>query len=135
MSRESVEIVARQFEDTNTRNFEGVLAGWADDVVLTLHGDGPVLAGQDVVGKTAVGEWFGEWFRAFDRDYRFEIEELQDWGERVFVVATHHVRGRASGVPLTQQAAWVYTVGNGRIVKIDAFGTREQALEAGGRPE
>ena len=135
MSRENVEIVAKQFEDTNARNFKRVLAAWADDVVLSLHGDAAALAEQDVVGKTAVGEWFGEWFRIFDRDYRFEIDELQDWGTRVFIVATHHGRGRTSGAPITQQAAWIYTVRSGNINRIDAYSSRADALEAKGRPE
>src|SRR5215210_789083 len=129
MSRENVEIVVKQFEDTNARDFEGVVAAWADDVVLVFHGDGPFVTGQDVLGKKAVGEWFGEWFGAFDRDYRFEIEEVQDWGERVFVDATHHGRGRTSGAPVTLQAAWVYTVRDGKIVRCDAYSARAEALE------
>ena len=135
MSRENVEVVARQFEDTNVRNFRGVVDGWAEDVVLSLHGDAAAFAEQDVVGKEAVGEWFGEWFRTFDRDYRFEIDEFEDWGTRVFVVATHHGRGRTSGAPIVQQAAWIYAVRDGKIIRIDAYGTRAEALEAAGRPE
>ena len=44
---------------------------WADEVTLIIHW----LAGQGsdtATGKAAVGEWFGDWFRQFGRDYRFD---------------------------------------------------------------
>jgi ketosteroid isomerase-like protein len=131
MSRENVEVVVGTFENTNTRDFEAVMDAFADDVVLALHrdlhGDLPVGA-EGAAGKAAVGEWFGEWFRTFERDYRFEVHEARDWGDRVFIDATHHGKGRISGAPVTRRAGWVYRVRDGRIARIDAYPTPESAL-------
>jgi ketosteroid isomerase-like protein len=136
MSEENVEIVSRVFELVNARDFEAVVDAQADDVVLTLHGGFRALAGGGhAVGKKAVVEWFGDWFRTFDPAYSFEIEEVRDLGDRVLVVATHHARGRVSGAPINSRGAWVWTVRGRKIVRIDAFGSREDALEAAGLSE
>ena len=132
MSRENVEIVVGVFESTNARNFQAVMDAYADEIVLELHDDLAIDAGGPVVGKGAVGNWFGDWFRAFDSNYNFEIVETRDWGDRVLMVATHHGRGRVSGAPVAQEAAWVYTLRNGRIVRCDAYRDRAAALEAVG---
>ena len=131
MSQENVKTVVGLFENVNARDFTAVMDAYADDVVLELHG--LVAAGDDgAVGKKAVGEWFGDWYRTFDRDYSHEIIETQDWGDRVLIVATHNGRGRTSGVPFRQRAAWIFTVRDGKVVRCEAFPDREQALEASG---
>ena len=135
MSQENVEIVRRLFESTNARDFAAAMDTYADEVVLTLHGWLRIAGGEGAVGKEAVGEWFGDWFRNFGRDYHFEIAELRDLGERVLVVATHHGTGRASGAPVSQQTAWIYTVRAGEIVRCEAYEDPAEALEAAGMSE
>jgi ketosteroid isomerase-like protein len=61
-------------------HFAAVMDAYADDVVLDIHGEARGVGGEGAVGKNAVGEWFGDWFRTFDSDYRFEIDETRDWG-------------------------------------------------------
>ena len=71
MSQENVEIAVKQFENTNARDFGDVMGAFDDEVTLIVHW----LAGQGsdtATGKAAVGEWFGDWFRQFGRDYRFD---------------------------------------------------------------
>jgi ketosteroid isomerase-like protein len=135
MSQENVDAVVRYFENTNARNFKAVMDAYADDVVLSLHGHFEAILGKGAVGKKAVGEWFGDWFATFGRDYRFEIEESRDCGEQVFIVATHHGRGRTSGVPITQKGAWIYTLREGKIIRCDAYAEPSEALEAVGLEE
>jgi ketosteroid isomerase-like protein len=88
-----------------------------------------------VVGKEAVGEWFGDWFRTFDRDYRFEVDETRDLGDRVLIVATHHGRGRISGAPATQQMGYLYTVRDGKVSLLEIWTDQAHALEAAGLSE
>jgi ketosteroid isomerase-like protein len=136
MSQENVDVVVGQFENTNARDFKAAMDAYADDVVLALHGEFHVgLGGEGAVGKKAVGQWFGEWFRTFDRDYRFEIEETRDRGDQVLIAATHHGRGRGSGVPVTLRMAFVYTVRDGKVARCDVYPNRGAALEAMGLSE
>ena len=89
-------------------------------------------------GKAAVGEWFGDWFRQFGLDYRFDIEETHDTGDRVLVLVTHHGRGRHSGATVEQRSAHDYTLREGKVSRIDIWvdqDAREAALEAVGLRE
>src|SRR5262245_44451781 len=132
MSQENVEIVVGQLENTNVRDFKAVMDAYADDVILRLHGWLRSIGPLGVVGKEAVGEWFGDWFRTFDRDYRFEVDDARDLGDRVLIVATHHGRGRASGVPARQQMGYLYTVRDGKVSLVEIWTDQEHALEAAG---
>ena len=136
MSQENVEVVIGQFEGVNARAFAAVMDAYAEDVILIPHGRwGALGSNQVVAGKDAVGEWFGDWFRTFDRDYRFEVEESRDLGDRVFIVATHHGRGRSSGVPVATQTTYLYTVRKGKISQVELWDDRDEALEAAGLRE
>ena len=130
MSQRNVDIVVGTFEAVNVRDFEAVMDAYADDVVLALHGELRGLGADGAVGKEAVGEWFGDWFRTFDRGYRFEVNEARDWGERVLIVATHHGRGRVSGAPMAQRNGWIYTLRDDKIVRCDVYAEPELALDA-----
>ena len=130
-----MELVLKQFADTNARDFTAVMEAYAEDVMLVMHGEKVGMLGPAATGKVAVGEWFGDWFRQFARDYRFDIEESRGVGDRVFLVATHHGRGRDSGVPVEERWAYVYTVREGKISRVEVWGdrdAREAALEAVG---
>ena len=81
---------------------------------------------------------FGDWFRQFARDYRFDIEESRHIDDRVFLVATHHGRGRGSGALAEQRMAYVYTVQKGKVNRLELWGgpdCREAALAAAGMSE
>jgi ketosteroid isomerase-like protein len=135
MSQRNVAVVVRTFENTNARDFEAVMDAYADDVVLALHDDLVARGSEGAVGKEAVSEWFGDWLRTFERGYRFELEEARDWGDRVFVVATHDGRGRLSGAPIRRRAAWIYAVRDGRITRIDIYSDPDSALRDAGPPD
>ena len=131
MSGDNVDVVAKQFADTNARDFEAVMAAYAEDVALVMHGEkGVGVLGRAATGKAAVGEWFGDWFRQFGRDYRFDVEETRGVGDRVLLVATHHGRGRDSGVPVQERWAYVYTLREGKVTRVEMWGDRDARAAA-----
>jgi ketosteroid isomerase-like protein len=133
MSQENVEIAVGFFEATDLAEAIGALA---EDVTFAFHGRSRGLAGAETVsGKKAAIGWLTDWFSRFGADYRMEIEESRDWGDRVLVVTNHRASGRASGVPISQQTAQIMTMRDGKIVRQDFFGSRDEALEASGLSE
>src|SRR6266511_901374 len=88
MSEENVEIVLGQFESTNARDFAAVTDEWAEDVTAAAHIEG--ISGPVGTGREAVAEWFWNFFREFASDWRSEVEEFRDLGDRVLIVARHH---------------------------------------------
>ncbi len=65
--------------------------------------------------------------------YRIEAEEYIDGGDAVVVVvARAHGMARASQMQLDQQFAFVWTVEDGRLVRVEVHANRREALEAVG---
>ena len=134
MSQENVEIVREHFEGVNRRDWAAVIAAYDEEVVLVVH---DLVAPDAGVfnGREAVGGWFGDWFRAFGKDYRFEVEEARSIGQHVLAVARHHGSGRASGVKVEQITANLYTVRGAKIVRVELYASATEALKAGGLAE
>ena len=134
MSQENVEIVREIYAHMNRRNWTAILAAYDDEIVMVVHESvGPepgVFRGRD-----AVGRWFGDWFLAFGKDYRFELEEIRSVGARVFVVARHHGHGRSSGADVEQVNAQLVRLHQGKIVQVELYGSATEALEAAGLTE
>ena len=75
-----------------------------------------------------MGEWFGDWFRAFEPGYHFEIQEIRELDSGViFMRASHGGRGRLSGVEVTGETAYLYRVRDGKISQVGFFDTRERS--------
>jgi ketosteroid isomerase-like protein len=130
MSGEKVEVVRAQFEATNDRDFTRAMSFYAEDVVLIVHPNA-FLQGGKAEGRDAVGAWFGDWFATFEPGYRFEIDEARELSEGVILlIATHSGRGRASGVEVGGQNGYLYTVRDGKIVRVEIYRTADEAREA-----
>ena len=134
MSRENVEVVRDQFAATNERDFPRAMSHYAEDVELVVDPAAFLDAGT-FTGRTAVGQWFADWFTTFEPGYRFDIEEARDLGDVVLLVATHHGRGRSSGVEVRAQTGYLYGLREGKIVRVELYRDRADALEAAGVSE
>lgn len=131
MAQDDVQFVLEQFAAVNERDFARAMGMYAEDVELFVD-PGAFLEGGTFTGREAVGEWFGNWFRTFERDYRFDIEEACDLGDAVLLVASHHGRGRTSGAEVHGKTAYLYRVRDGKIVRAELYPSRDEALKAVG---
>jgi ketosteroid isomerase-like protein len=131
---EPIGVIREQFDATNGRDFHRAMEYYADDVVLVVE-EGFLNTGT-FEGREAVGEWFGDWFRAFSADYHFTIDEIREVEPGVvFLVATYGGTGRTSGVEVSDRRAYLYRVEDGKITRAQLFLTAEQAMEAAALPE
>jgi ketosteroid isomerase-like protein len=134
VSEADIEVVRDQFEAVNEREFERAMDLYADDVVLVVE-EGFLNTGT-FEGKEAVGEWFGDWFRAFGTDYRFELTDVRDLGGGlIYLFASYGGSGRTSGAEVSGERAYLYRVAAGKVTRVQLFPTQEQALEAAALPE
>ena len=70
-----------------------------------------------------------DYMGAFE-DHRTEPEEFIDAGDRVVVAQSERGRARSSSVELHETWYAVCTLREGKIVRLQWFGDREQALQA-----
>jgi ketosteroid isomerase-like protein len=131
-----IDVIRDQFAAVNERDFPRAMAHYAEDVVLIVTEVARVPNPGTYRGKKAVGDWFGDWFRVFGHDYRFEIEEARELGDGVILLfAAHSGTGRASGVEVGQENGYLYRVEGGKITQVQLFGDKAGALHAASLPE
>jgi len=86
-------------------------------------------------GRDAYLRYARDFIAQFEQ-FVFSVEELIDAGPDKVLVCLHLTgRGKESGAAFDFRPAWLYTVCDGRVVKIRAYLDRGEALEAAGLRE
>lgn len=130
MSPENVDIVRGLPEVFNRRDIPAMLALLDPDVEWI-----PIMAtleGRVYRGHDGVCQWIED--LGTDWEY-FETytEEWHDLGDRVLAFGRWRARGRASGIELENEpASWLWDVRDGKIVRLQTFTDRTEAIEAAG---
>ena len=129
MSQENVEIVRRVYEASARRDTETVLSLYASDIEWDMRRNpyGELFETDVRIGHAELRAWFREWYAAFE-DFEHECDELIDAGDHVVTVGTDRCRGRESGVQVERTLAGVWTLRNGKVVRVVWFASKEQAL-------
>ena len=119
MSEDNVEIVRRFL----LLGVEDALA-YADPAIVWNPAEESATQGHDAVRASLV-RWKGEW-----DDYELLPEEFEHIGDRVVAAVRLRGRGRGSGVEVDARFYDVFTLREGKIVRMDQFTQRSEALEA-----
>jgi ketosteroid isomerase-like protein len=138
MSQENVEIVRRIYQGFQG---EASLVGAFDDAIddeIELHPDPAadwVGVNDTYRGHDGVRRYMAQVYEAFE-DYRPEVEDLLDAGDKVVTLAIEHGRGRASGARVeARRTAHVWTMRANKAIRLDLYLERAKALEAAGLRE
>jgi ketosteroid isomerase-like protein len=131
MSRENVEIARRCCEAFDRGDYEVALSAFAPDIEydMTHFPDGGIYRGHDGV-REAFRIWLGTW-----EDYRQERDDPVDAGDEVIVPVREYGRGKGSGIALERVTFGVWTMRDGKAVRIRFYPTMAEALEAVGPSE
>jgi ketosteroid isomerase-like protein len=138
MSEENVEVVRRVYDAVARGDSASVLAAYDPECEMDFTRS-PLL----LVLKQQVYRGY-EGLRSCFRERREEAwgaiedvcEELIDaGGEQVISVVSTRGSGRVSGAPVALRHAGVWTVRNGKVVRVAWVGSRDEALEVAGLAE
>jgi ketosteroid isomerase-like protein len=121
MSQENVEVV-RKFL---LLEVDEALA-YAHPEIVWNPAEESAAQGHDAVRASLV-RWKGEW-----EDYELLLEEFEQMGDRVVAAVRLRGRGRGSGVEVDARFYDLFTISEGKIVRMDQFTQRSEALEAAG---
>jgi ketosteroid isomerase-like protein len=134
MSEEQVRIVRETFEAYGRDDVSVALSFLDPHVVFDPSRIGDIDLGT-AYGHEAVVRALSRYVGAFE-DYASVVERLTDLGSgAVLAVVTETARGKASGVPVENSFAVLYTVIDGKIARWTLFPTEEEALETAGLSE
>jgi ketosteroid isomerase-like protein len=129
MSQENVEIVRQCCEAFDRGDYAAALDGLHPQIEyeLTHFPDGQVYRGHEGV-REAFRIWMGTW-----EDYRQERGDLIDCGtDEVIVPTREYGRGKGSGVALSRATYGLWTLRDGKAVRIRFYSTLAEAKEAAG---
>ena len=129
MSQENVDIIRRGYEHWVAT---GELLAPADLVWDVSHLGWPDQ--QIYRGREGADQFNAEWASAWD-DWELEPEDYVDAGERVVVIINQRGRSKGSGIPLDMRFAQVWTLRDGRGIRMEMYASVDDALEAVGLSE
>jgi ketosteroid isomerase-like protein len=131
MSEENVKLVREAFEAFQGGDLEKTAQ--LVDPELEFHGTvGGLQEGQVAHGQSQIDQQFeAEDLEAWE-ERRLEPEEFIDAGDNVVILVHEYRRGRGSGVELETDTAIVVAVRDARVVRIQGYMDRSEALEAVG---
>lgn len=117
MSKENVEIVHSFF----VADLEEALA-YVDPSIVWNPVEESSTQGPEAV-RASTERWKSEW-----DDYAVIPEELIDMGDRVVATVRFRARGRGSGIEIDGRLYDVFTLRDGKIVRMDQFTEEADAL-------
>jgi ketosteroid isomerase-like protein len=90
------------------------------------------ITGHRYIGHDGIREYFEDVSSAWE-EWRVEVHRVATGTDgRVAIVMTMHVRGRESGAALSEYAAHVWTVGEGKLLRNELYRDPDEALRAVG---
>jgi ketosteroid isomerase-like protein len=132
MSREDVDNVRRGFEALGRDGVEALLDFIDPEFETTTS---PELSPEPSTyrGHEGLRRYFDSFYEVME-EIRFEPEKFIDAGERVVVPVRLVARGRGTGIEAEQRLAMVWTLREGKAVRLDTYATTAEALAAAGLP-
>jgi ketosteroid isomerase-like protein len=132
MSQENVEILRRWYAAANHRDADAGIELIDPDIELRTAGIFPDMDSA-YQGREAFVRFLYEFAEAWV-DLSLEPERYVDLGTRVLVLAHFHATGR-DGLEIERPFAHLWTLRDGRAVRLDAYADQREALEAVGLKE
>jgi ketosteroid isomerase-like protein len=130
MSLENVEVVRRSFDAFARGDFEAAFAAHDPETEWRTAEDEPdsrTYRGLRGLRRLA-GDIADPWEDRFERSV--EAEEFIDCGDWIVVPWSGRLHGRGSGVEIEVSETYAVLLRGGKIVRVEEYRTKEQALEA-----
>jgi ketosteroid isomerase-like protein len=136
MSQENVEVVERVFDAVARHDTEAVLEAYDPDIEYDFSGSplGGLIGDTVYRGHDGMRRWVRDRYEAWE-SIEDDCQELIDAGERVVTFVVSSGRGRSSGVDTELRHYGVWTLRDGKIIRVAWFYDRKHALEAAGLRE
>ena len=86
---------------------------------------------QTYEGVEGAREFMSDWLEAWE-DWKLALEELHDAGDRVVAIVSQRGRSKATGLPVDMRFAQVWTLRDGKQIRMEMYADPGEALRATG---
>jgi ketosteroid isomerase-like protein len=133
MSEENVELVRLGWDAFGRGDVESMQRTCQPDVVIVQPRELPDSKSYE--GLAGVAESIEDWPRQWE-DFLLEVVEVIDASDTQLVSVTRQRgRGRESRIEMDFEIAFLHTIRDGKLSRLEMFLSREEALEAVGLTE
>jgi ketosteroid isomerase-like protein len=133
VSRENVEALRRGFNAMNVGDMSSILAfvdpAFEAVIPAALSAEPDTYRGHDGVRR------YFESFQDAMGEIRFEADRIWDAGDRVVVALRLTAKGKKTGIPVEQELGQVWTIREGKAVRVESYVALSEALECVGLSE
>lgn len=126
MAPEDVQILRNAYEALNRGEIARALDALDLDAEWSEHSELPEAA--TYRGRDSIRAFLEGYLESWE-DFHQTTEEVIDAGDRVAVMLHLAARGKGSGIEVEARYAHVWTMRQGKGVRIDAYADRELALK------
>ena len=133
MSQENVELVHSGLGAVN-RGGVGAILQMCDPEIEWIAIPGFLPDAEDYHGRAGVRAWFEKVGETFGK-VEWEAEEVVESGEQLLVGLKLQATGRSSKIEGEFRIFQVWTIRDGKLVRLESYLSREEALEAAGLRE
>jgi ketosteroid isomerase-like protein len=133
MSKENVDIVRRAYERFLATGTPAVEM-FHSDFVWDMSKFRGWPEQQMYPGLEGTRQFLSDWLASWD-EWQLELEELHDAGDRVVAVMRQRGRSKVTGVVTEMHFAQVWTLREGKQVRMEMYADPHEALEAAGLAE
>jgi uncharacterized protein len=124
----NVDTLRRGYEALNRGDLSEVIS-LIDDEIEWDPGELSPDGQQGSRGRESFVAFVQSWMDAFD-DFRIEPFEVIEDGSFLIALVRQSGRGRASGAPIKIEIAHVWTIDDGRAIRLESYRTEQEALDA-----
>jgi ketosteroid isomerase-like protein len=131
LGSENVKVVRRGFDALRDGGVDALVELVDPEFEVTTP---PELASEPDTyrGPEGIRRYFDSFYEAMD-EIVFDPHSFEEVGERVVVEFTLRARGRTTGLEFSQHGYQVWTVRDGKALRLEVFVERDDALEAARR--
>jgi uncharacterized protein len=134
MSQQNVDVVRRAYDAFSRGDLDEIFRIFDDSIAFNLAENSPLYGGKPWVGRQEIMDnVFG---RIAQETENFTIvpEAIHDAGDVVVVQGRYKGRNLTTGLDIDVQVCHIWTVSNGRLVRMDQYMDTWKAREVYGEP-
>jgi hypothetical protein len=98
---------------------------------VELHTQLSRVEGKPYRGYDGVRQWMRDIDEQF-AEWRLEIDEIRERGDRILVLGSIHARGRESGLEIDQPLGWILDYRDDRTIRMETKQGHAAAIKAAG---